>query len=130
MSFISICSALALFALELTSVSTALPTIVQDLQLTDFVWIGSSYALASTAFIPMVGGLSQVLGRKPILIASILLFAIGSALCGAAVNSKLLLSGRVVQGIGGGAIVNLSDIILGDLVPLRDRGFFFGLIGL
>ncbi|KAH9920285.1 MFS general substrate transporter [Fomitopsis serialis] len=130
MSFLSICSALGLFALELTSVSTALPTIVKELHATDFVWIGASYALASTAFLPMVGGLSQTFGRKPVLVGSILLFALGSALCGAANSNAMLVAGRTVQGTGGGAIVNLSDIVLGDLVPLRDRGFFFGLIGL
>ncbi|PBK61155.1 related to fusarin C cluster-transporter [Armillaria ostoyae] len=130
MSFVSLCTALALFALELTSVSTALPTIVDDLHTSEFAWIGASYALSSTAFLPLSGRLAQIFGRKPTLISAVLIFAIGSALCGAAVSQSMMLIGRTVQGVGGGAIVALGDILLGDLVPLRDRGLFFGLLGL
>lgn len=130
MTFVAICLSTALFALELTSVSTALPTIVADLSASDFVWVGASYALASTAFLPMTGGLSDAFGRKPVIMASVLLFALGSALCGAAVDMNMLLVGRTVQGLGGGAIIAVADIILCDIVPLNERGIFFGLIGL
>lgn len=130
MSFLSLCTALALFALELTSVSTALPTIVADLNSSEYAWIGASYTLSSTAFLPMTGRLAQVFGRKPILIGSVLIFAVGSALCGAAKVQGVLIAGRTIQGIGGGSIVAISDILLGDLVPLRDRGLFYGLLGL
>ncbi|KAF8996786.1 MFS general substrate transporter [Cyathus striatus] len=130
MTFVSLCTALSLFALELTSVSTALPTIVSDLTLPDFVWVGSSYALASTACVPLTGNFAQVFGRKPTLVAAVLLFALGSALCGAAQNNDMMLAGRTIQGFGGGSIVALADILLGDLVPLKERGLFFGLLGL
>ncbi|OBZ71185.1 putative transporter C3H1.06c [Grifola frondosa] len=130
MTFVAICSSLALFALELTSVATALPTIVSDLHARDFVWAGSSYVIASTAFIPLTGSLSQIFGRKPIFIGVIIIFGIGSAVCGAAHSDTMLIVGRTIQGVGGGGIVSLTEILLGDLVPLRDRGLFFGLIGL
>lgn len=130
MTFLSLCLSLALFALELTSVATALPTIVAALPGVQFVWVGATYALASTAFIPLTGNFAETFGRKPTLVASVLLFAIGSALCGAAQNNDMMLAGRTVQGLGGGAIVALGDILLGDLVSLQERGFFFGLLGL
>lgn len=130
MSFLSLCTALALFALELTSVSTALPTIVSDLNSSEYAWIGASYALSSTVFLPMTGRLAQVFGRKPVLLGSVITFAIGSAMCGAAKSQEVLIVGRTIQGVGGGGIVALGDILLGDLVPLRERGLFFGLLGL
>lgn len=130
MTFLSLCLSLSLFALELTSVSTALPTIVEDLNISDFVWIGASYALASMACIPLIGNTAQVFGRKPTLVAAVVIFAVGSALCGAAHNAAMLLVGRTIQGFGGGSIVALADILLGDLVPLKERGTYFGLLGL
>ncbi|GJJ10742.1 hypothetical protein Clacol_004969 [Clathrus columnatus] len=130
MTFLSLCLSLSLFALELTSVSTALPTIVEALHVSEFVWVGASYALASMACIPIAGNTAQVFGRKPTLVAAVLIFAVGSALCGGAHNSATLLVGRTIQGFGGGSIVALGDILLGDLVPLKERGTYFGLLGL
>ncbi|KAF8986394.1 MFS general substrate transporter [Cyathus striatus] len=130
MTFVSLCTSLSLFSLELTSVSTALPTIVSDLTLPNFVWVGSSYALASTACVPLTGNFAQVFGRKPTLVGAVLMFALGSALCGAAHSNNMMLSGRTIQGFGGGSIVALTGILLGDLVSLKERGLFFGLLGL
>ena len=76
--------AVFLSALELTSVGTALPTIVEDIGGADFIWIGSAYALASSAFMPASGGLSNIFGRRAVMLSSIAFFAIGSALAGAA----------------------------------------------
>ncbi|GJJ10844.1 hypothetical protein Clacol_005072 [Clathrus columnatus] len=130
MTFLSLCLSLSLFALELTSVSTALPTIVEALHVSEFVWVGASYALASMACVPLTGNTAQVFGRKPTLVAAVLIFAVGSALCGAAQNAAMLLAGRTIQGFGGGSIIALSNILLGDLVPLRERGTYFGFLGL
>jgi MFS family permease len=85
-----------------TALSTALPTIVRDLKSTQFTWVGSAYALTSTAFIPWMGGLSYIFGRRELMLTSLAFFAIGSAICGAAPTMTVLLIGRSIQGIGGG----------------------------
>ncbi|KAG8904966.1 hypothetical protein FRB99_000968 [Tulasnella sp. 403] len=84
-----------LSALELTSVSTALPTIVRDLHGTEFAWVGSAFALAGTSFLPMSGGLAQIFGRRPVLLGSLALFAIGSGVSGGATNMSMLIGGRI-----------------------------------
>ncbi|KAG8927325.1 hypothetical protein FRC01_007660 [Tulasnella sp. 417] len=118
-----------LSAIELTSVATALPTIVEDLHGTQFSWVGAAYALGSTAILPMTGGLAQIFGRRPIVIGSIGFFALGSGICGGASNMHMLIAGRAIQGVGGGGILSLSDIVVADLVPLNERGTFIGLFG-
>ncbi|KAJ7484972.1 MFS general substrate transporter [Mycena galericulata] len=128
--FASICISLFVSALELTTVSTALPTIAGDLRVTQFVWVGTAYSLASTAFLPLSGGLAEIFGRRHAMLLSILLFTLGSALCGAARDQSVLIGGRVVQGLGGGGIRSLAVIILADLVTLEERGTYGILTGL
>jgi MFS family permease len=123
---LALCLALFLSALELTAVATALPTITADLHGKDFVWVGSAYALASSAILPMTGGLAQIFGRRSSVIGSILLFAIGSAICGAAQNMGMLIAGRTVQGLGGGGIMSLTTIVISDIVSLEERGLYAG----
>ncbi|TCD60225.1 hypothetical protein EIP91_010533 [Steccherinum ochraceum] len=131
LSYIAIVVATLLSALDLTAVSTALPTITADLNGADkFVWIGSAYSLASTAILPLSGGLANIFGRKPIMLISIALFSIGSALSGAAQNMNMLIAARTIQGIGGGGILNLTELIVADLVPLAHRGLYQGLLAL
>lgn len=77
-----------------SGVSTALPTIVDDLHGSDFIWAGSAYSIASTAVLPLIGGLVSMFGRKPILLVFVLVFALGSALCGAAQSMDMLIGGR------------------------------------
>ncbi|KAF8512803.1 iron permease [Gautieria morchelliformis] len=115
-----------LSALDLTAVSTALPTIVARLNGTDFIWVGSSYAIGSTAVVPTVGGLVSIFGRKPILLAFIVFFAIGSAISGAAQSMSMLIAGRAIQGFGGGGCISCTEIIYADIVPLPERGKFLG----
>ncbi|KAJ7636318.1 iron permease [Roridomyces roridus] len=119
-------------ALDLTAIGTALPTIAEALNDTsgNYIWVGSAYALSSTAFIPLSGNLADVFGRKPIMLCSIVLFAIGSTLAGAAQNMSMMILGRSIQGIGGGGIIALAEIITTDLVPLAERGIYQGLLGL
>ncbi|KAF8279129.1 MFS general substrate transporter, partial [Clavulina sp. PMI_390] len=80
----AMCVSLFLAALDFTSVGTILPSVVHDLPGTDFVWVGAAYAICSAAFVPMAGILNNIYGRQPVLLAGIGLFALGSALCGAA----------------------------------------------
>ncbi|KAF7378339.1 putative iron permease [Mycena sanguinolenta] len=115
-----------LSALDLTAVSTALPTIVEHLHGSDFIWVGSAYTIASTAVLPTIGGLASTLGRKPILLVFIAFYALGSAICGSAQSLNMLIAGRVVQGIGGGGCISVTEIIYADLVPLPERGKFLG----
>ncbi|GBE77394.1 Efflux pump FUS6 [Sparassis crispa] len=128
--FFSITVATFTTALDTTAVSTALPTITNDLHGSQFIWIGSAYTMSSTAFLPMSGGLAQVFGRRPTMLGSMVFFLVGSALCGAATSMNFLIAGRTVQGVGAGGITALTQIILSDLVPLRTRGTFNGLIGI
>lgn len=127
--FLAIGISTVITALELSAVSTALPSIVSDLQGSAFVWVGSAYALSATAFIPMGGGLAQIFGRKIVMLSSLLIMAVGSTLCGAATSMNFLIAGRTIQGLGGGGIASTTAIIISDLVPLRERGVFNGLIG-
>ncbi|KAG8879285.1 hypothetical protein FRB98_005758 [Tulasnella sp. 332] len=117
---VSLMVATFLSALDLTSVSTALPIIVKDLHGTEFVWVGASFSLGSTAFfLPMSGGLAQIFGRRPTVPGSLIFFAVGSAFSAAAQNMNMLITGRTLQGVGGGGILSLTEIIVADLVPLR-----------
>lgn len=129
MIFVALMVSTFLSALDFTSVSTALPTIVQDLQGTEFAWVGSAFALGSTAILPLTGGLAQIFGRRPVVLVSLVLFALGSGLGGGATNMNMLIAGRAIQGVGGGGILSLTEIIVADLVPLSQRGVYLGLIG-
>ncbi|KAJ7641544.1 major facilitator superfamily domain-containing protein [Roridomyces roridus] len=117
-------------AIELTSVGTALPVIVQDLKGDKFVWVGSAYTLGQTALIPFCGGLAQIFGRRLVILSGIALFCVGSAVCGAATSMNFLIGGRTVQGLGAGAMIALTQIIIADLVPLKERGSFNGIMPL
>ncbi|CAK5262641.1 unnamed protein product [Mycena citricolor] len=132
MSFMAIMVTTFLSALDLTAVGTALPTIAAALKDTkgEFTWVGSAYALSSTAFIPLSGSMADAFGRRPVLLICIALFAIGSALAGAAQNMSMMIAARTIQGIGGGGILNLTEILIADLVPLAERGLYQGLVGL
>jgi len=127
--FVAVCSSTFLEALDFTTVSTALPTIIKELNDPDkFTWIGAAYTLSSTAFQPLSGAFADIFGRRPCMIGSLCLFAAGSAVCGAAQNMDMLIAGRTLQGIGAAGIGSLTDIIVADLVPLRDRGTYMGIL--
>lgn len=112
-----------------TAISTALPTIIHDLNGEDYVWVGSAYTLASTAILPLCGGIAQIFGRRPTVLAALVLFAIGSGLSGGATGMTMLIVGRTIQGLGGGAIMTLTEIVIADLVTLAERGVFMGIFG-
>ncbi|KAJ7172241.1 MFS general substrate transporter [Mycena filopes] len=116
--------------LEATIISNALPIIISSLNGEDYVWVGTAYTLAAAAFMPFTGVLSQIFGRKPVLVGALAVFSVGCALCGAAQTMTMLIVGRVVQGMGGAGILTVSTIIISDLVPLSDRGVFNGILQL
>lgn len=129
MVFVALCFSCFVAALDLTAVSTTLPDVAQTFHSVDYSWIGSAYALTSTAFVPWTGGLANIFGRRPVMLAGLIIFALGSALTGAAQSMAMAIGGRSVQGIGGGAILTMVEIIVCDLVPLAERGAYFGIIG-
>lgn len=109
---------MALAAIDGTIVSTAVPQIVGDLGgFTVFSWLFSGYLLAVTVTLPVYGKLSDTFGRKPVLIAGIILFLVGSLLCAAAWNMAALIAFRVIQGLGGGALQGTVQTIAADLYP-------------
>ncbi|MEV7886373.1 DHA2 family efflux MFS transporter permease subunit [Streptomyces sp. NPDC002817] len=119
-----------LAALDQTIVSTALPTIVSDLGgLEHLSWVVTAYLLASTAATPLWGKLGDQYGRKKLFQTAIVIFLIGSALCGMAQNMPQLIGFRALQGLGGGGLMVLSMAIVGDIVSPRERGRYQGLFG-
>lgn len=117
-------------ALDATSLSVALPIMARALKGTAIqaFWSGTSFLLTSTVFLPVLGSFSHVFGRKPIILASLALFLAGAIIAAVANNFTVLLVGRSVQGIGGGGIICMSEMVVTDLVPLRERGKWFSFI--
>jgi len=91
-------------------------------------WAGTSYLLTSAVFQPFIGALSDVFGRRELLLLSLLLFTLGTTVCCAAENFTSLLSGRAIQGIGGGGIIVMVLVIFTDIVPLRQRPKYNGYV--
>ncbi|MFB7170367.1 DHA2 family efflux MFS transporter permease subunit [Streptomyces sp. NPDC056254] len=121
---------LLIAALDQTIVSTALPTIVSDLGgMAHLAWVVTAYMLAATAATPLWGKLGDQYGRKKLFQYAIVLFLIGSALCGLAQDMPQLIGFRALQGLGGGGLIVLSMAIVGDIVPPRERGRYQGLFG-
>ncbi|KAJ7209100.1 major facilitator superfamily domain-containing protein [Mycena rebaudengoi] len=119
-----------LAALDQTIVATSLPTIVAQLGGgSNYSWVASAYLIASASLCPVYGKLSDILGRKLVLYPSIVIFLVGSALCGAAKSMTWLILARALQGIGGGGIQQLVQIVIGDIVSLEDRGTYGAFIG-
>ncbi|NGO13090.1 MFS transporter [Streptomyces sp. HC44] len=119
-----------LAALDQTIVSTALPTIVSELGGLDHLsWVVTAYLLAATAATPLWGKLGDQYGRKKLFQTAIVIFLVGSALCGMAQNMPQLIGYRALQGLGGGGLMVLSMAIVGDIVSPRERGKYQGLFG-
>lgn len=121
---------LLLAALDQTIVSTALPTIASDLGGLDHLsWVVTAYLLASTAATPLWGKLGDQYGRKKLFQTAIVIFLVGSALCGISQSMAELIIFRALQGLGGGGLIVLSMAIVGDIVSPRERGKYQGLFG-
>jgi EmrB/QacA subfamily drug resistance transporter len=119
-----------LAALDQTIVSTALPTIVGDLGgLNHLSWVVTSYLLAITIVTPLYGKLGDLYGRKVVLQGALILFLVGSGLCGQAQGMTELIAFRAIQGLGGGGLLVSAQAAVGDVVSPRERGRYLGLFG-
>ncbi|KAI6091045.1 major facilitator superfamily domain-containing protein [Hypoxylon rubiginosum] len=118
-------------SLDGTSVSVALPILANDLGGTSIqaFWVGTSFLLSSAVLQAPLGALSNIFGRMPVLLACTLLFLVGIILAAVAKEFTLMFVGRAIQGVGGGGVILLNDIIITDLVPMRQRGQYFGIVG-
>ncbi|OAL70621.1 hypothetical protein A7D00_4949 [Trichophyton violaceum] len=129
---LALCLATFLAALDITIVTTALPTIAREFNTSqaDYAWVGSAYLLGAASSTPSWGKVSDIFGRKPVLLAANVVFLIGSLLCGVSINIKMLVASRVIQGIGSGGLLTLVNICVSDLFSMRTRSMYFGIIGM
>ncbi|KAI4218059.1 MAG: hypothetical protein L6R36_009145 [Xanthoria steineri] len=128
--FLTLAVITMMVALDGTSLSVALPIISEKLggQAIEAFWSGTSFLLCSTIFQPSFASFSHIFGRKPMILTGLVFFLIGSIVAAVARDFAVLLAGRSLQGIGGGGLIALTEIVVADLVPLRLRGQWFGLI--
>jgi EmrB/QacA subfamily drug resistance transporter len=128
--FVAVLLGMLLAALDQTIVATALPTVVADLGGAGHQsWVVTSYLLASTIATAIVGKLGDLFGRKAVFGTSVLFFLGGSILCGLAGSMTMLVASRALQGIGGGAIMVTAMAVIGEVIPLRERGRYQGALG-
>ena len=121
---------LLLAALDQTIVSTALKNIVEEFNgLNHYTWVVTAYLLTSTAATPLYGKISDLYGRRIVFQFAIVTFLIGSALAGASQNMTQLIATRALQGLGAGGLMALTFVIIGDIVPPRERGRYQGYFG-
>lgn len=128
--FLAVVLGMLLAALDQTIVATALPTVVADLGGAGHQsWVVTSYLLASTIVTAVVGKLGDIFGRKKVFQVAILLFLAGSVLCGLSESMGMLVASRALQGLGGGAITVTAVAVIGEVIPLRERGKYQGALG-
>lgn len=130
LAFASLAVITLMAALDATSISVALPIMARVLKgsAIEAFWSGTSFLLTSTVFQPVLGSFSHIFGRKPLIYTSLALFLAGSIIAAVANNFTIILVGRSIQGIGGGGIICLTEIVVTDMVPLRQRGQWFSAI--
>lgn len=128
--FVSVLLGMLLAALDQTIVATALPTVVADLGGAGHQsWVVTSYLLASTIATAIVGKLGDLFSRKSVFQVAVAFFLLGSVLCGLAGSMAMLVGARALQGIGGGALMVTATAVIGEVIPLRDRGRYQGALG-
>ena len=128
--FVALLLGMLLAALDQTIVATALPTVVADLGGAGHQsWVVTSYLLASTIVTAVVGKLGDLFGRKVVFQVAVVFFLVGSVLCGLAGSMSMLVAARALQGIGGGAIMVTAMAVIGEVIPLRERGRYQGALG-
>lgn len=128
--FAGLLVAMLLSSLDQTIFSTALPTIVGELHgVNHMLWVTTGYLVAATIMMPIYGKLGDLIGRKGLFIGALSIFLIGSIIGGAAQDMTWLIIGRTVQGIGGGGLMILSQAIIADVVPVRERSKYMGIMG-
>ncbi|PRP83972.1 hypothetical protein PROFUN_08656 [Planoprotostelium fungivorum] len=122
--------AVFLVALDQTIIATAIPKITDEFHdISNIGWIGSAFLLTTTSFQPVFGRLYRVFSLKVVFLTGIVIFEIGSLLCGVAPNSEALIIGRAVAGLGGSGIFSGAFSIISRITPLRTRPAFTGAIG-
>lgn len=131
LAFLALAVLTLMVALDGTSLSVAIPTVAQALKgsALEAFWSGTSFLLASTVFQPSFAQLSHVFGRVQMIMVAITFFFVGVMMAALSHNFSLLLAGRTLQGLGGGGLIALTEIIVTDLTPLRYRGQWAGIIG-
>ncbi|KAF7544284.1 hypothetical protein G7046_g9816 [Stylonectria norvegica] len=123
--------ALFLAALDMTIITTAIPTISSEFKSSQgYIWIGSAYLLGNAAFVPTWGKISDIFGRKPVILTACVIFWIGSLICALSKSMGMLIAARAIQGIGGGGLIVLPNIAISDLFSMRNRGQYFGILGM
>ena len=128
--FTALLLVLLLASLDQTIVSTALPTIVGDLGgLSHLSWVVTAYLLSATVVGPLYGKFGDLYGRKRVLQTAIVIFLIGSALCGLAQSMTQLIAFRALQGLGAGGLIVVTLAVVGDIIPARERGKYQGFFG-
>ncbi|KAK7750072.1 hypothetical protein SLS62_008065 [Diatrype stigma] len=126
---ISLTIANLLSALDISAISTAMPSIVEEIGADPaYVWIVNAYMLTTTAFQPLFGQMANIYGRRILTLLAVFLFAAGSAICGPAPNLATLVVGRAIKGVGGGGLVAMVEIIISDLLPVRERPKYLSII--
>ena len=117
-------------ALDATVLVCVLPTLALDLHgsATVALWAGTSYLISHAVWQPFLASLSDIFGRQLLVLTSLLFFAIGSIICATSNGFTQLITGRVIQGIGGAGIITLAQVIFADMVPLRWRPKYFALV--
>ena len=126
---VAVMMAMLLSAVDQTVVGTAMPRIIADLNgLQHYAWVATAYLLASTASMPIWGKLSDAFGRKRFFIAGMVIFVVGSAMCGQANGMTELILFRAFQGLGAGAMMPITQAIIGDIFPPAQRAKWSGVL--
>jgi EmrB/QacA subfamily drug resistance transporter len=125
--FPSIMLPMFLAVADQTIVATALPTIASDLgEIQRASWVVVSYLIANTIAAPVYGRIGDTFGRRPMMITAVMIFVIGSVLCAISPSIEWLTAFRMVQGFGGGGLMTLSQALIGETIPPRERGRYQG----
>ncbi|HEX5254646.1 MAG TPA: MDR family MFS transporter [Mycobacterium sp.] len=128
--FVAVLLGMLMAALDQTIVATALPTIVANLGGAGHQsWVVTSYLLASTIITALVGKFGDLFGRKRVFQAAVVFFVAGSVLCGLSSSMGMLVASRALQGIGGGGLMVTAMALIGEVIPLRERGRYQGAMG-
>lgn len=128
--FVGLMLGMLVASVSQTIVGPAMPRIVAELGGIDhYSWVATAAMLVSACTVPVVGKLSDIFGRRGFYLAGIIVFIVGSLICGFSQNFWMLVAGRAVQGLGMGTLMPLSQTIIGDIIPPRQRGKYQGLMG-
>ena len=131
LAFSALAALSLVIALDGTSISVALPVIADELNGTalEAFWSGTSFLLACTVFQPVYAAFSNIFGRKALTLSAVGVFLTGTIVCAVSHDMMLMLVGRTIQGAGGSGIIALNNVLITDLVPLRQRGNWVGILG-